>query len=355
MITANLKDFLILKNKNVVEAMRKIDSNAKGILFVVDNNRKLLGVVTDGDIRRWLLATGNLNESVEKIMNCNPKVIYRKDMKSAQKEMKRYVITALPVVSTEYVITDIIFREYPEDGMELNMADAVLKKVPVVVMAGGVGSRLYPYTKILPKPLIPIGDVPIMERIIEKFKENGAGDFYATLNYRKEMIKSYFSELPIGNSICYIEEDKPLGTAGSLNMLNGRLKVPFFVTNCDIIIYANYADIYNYHMEAGNEITLVAALKNVRVPYGVVRSGANGKVTQIEEKPEMSYFVNTGMYILNPQLLDDIPKDTPFHMTDLIDLLLKQDRKVGMYPISEDSFLDMGEIEEMKRMEEKIR
>ena len=136
--------------------------------------------------------------------------------------------------------------------------------------------------------------------------------------------------------------------------MNKVFEAPFIVTNCDILIHADYGDIYQYHKESGNELTIVSALKNITVPYGVIHSSQNGLVDSMEEKPKLSYFVNTGMYILNPELINMIPSNTFFHMTDLADLLLKENRKVGMYPISEDSFLDMGEFEEMHRMEEKL-
>ena len=223
-----------------------------------------------------------------------------------------------------------------------------------IVLAGGKGTRLYPYTKLLPKPLIPIGDIPIMERIIDAFREYGARTFYVTVNYRKSMIKSYFSEVAAGYQIKYVEEEKPLGTAGSLPLLGDAFHEPFLVTNCDVLIHANYADIYKHHQEMGNELTIVTALKNIVVPYGVIHSSGNGRIDAMEEKPKLSYFVNTGMYILNPAVLDEIPRDAFFHMTDLADKLLKEGRQVGMYPISEDSFLDMGEFEEMRRMEEKL-
>ena len=231
---------------------------------------------------------------------------------------------------------------------------ASLSEVPVIIMAGGKGTRLYPYTKVLPKPLIPIGDIPIMERIINKFRDYGAEKFFATVNYKKGMIKSYFAENQMDFTIDYVEEDKPLGTAGSLSLIKEQFEKPFIVTNCDILINADYDDIYKYHMESGNELTIVSALKNIVVPYGVIHSSENGTVASMEEKPKLSYFVNTGMYILNPELIKDIPDDTFFHMTDLTNKLLKEGRKVGMYPISEDSFLDMGEFEEMHRMEAKL-
>lgn len=347
-----LTPFLISPDSTVVEAMQKIDSNARGILFVVNQNRKLVGVLTDGDIRRWLVKTGELHGIVERVMNHNPRVICRKEASAAKEYMAQQSITALPVVNAKGCISDIIFRGSEKEDEPKQKCG--LEQVPVVIMAGGKGTRLYPYTKILPKPLIPIGDIPIMERIINHFAEYGASEFYATVNYRKSMIKSYFSELGADYSLCYVEEDKPLGTAGSLRLIEDIFDGPFVVTNCDILIHADYGDIYRYHKESGNELTIVTALKNIVVPYGVVHSAENGAVQSMEEKPRLSYFVNTGMYVLNPDLIKEIPEDTFFHMTDLSDLLLEQKRKVGMYPISEDSFLDMGEFEEMRRMEEKL-
>ena len=145
-----------------------------------------------------------------------------------------------------------------------------------------------------------------------------------------------------------------MGTAGSLGLIEKEFTTPLIVTNCDILIHADYIDIFQYHKDSGNELTIVTALKNIIVPYGVIHSRENGVICSMEEKPKLSYFVNTGMYILNPQLLWEVPKDTFFHMTDLAGQLIKEKRKVGMYPISEDSFLDMGEFEEMRRMEQKL-
>lgn len=347
-----LEAFLISSDSTVVEAMQKIDCNARGILFVTENQQKLVGVITDGDIRRWLIRTGDLSAVIGKFMNTNPKKIVRKEQSQAKALMHKYSITALPVVTSKGVVSDIIFRD--DEILKHKKRKGTLKDVPVVIMAGGKGTRLYPYTKILPKPLIPIGDIPIMERIITKFCEYDVQYFYATVNYRKNMIKSYFSESERDYKLHYVEEDKPLGTAGSLQLIEEEFTEPFIVTNCDILIHADYEDIYQYHKESGNELTIVTALKNIVVPYGVVHSSENGAVQTMEEKPKLSYFVNTGMYILNSDLKNEIPKDTFFHMTDLTNKLLKEHRKVGMYPISEDSFLDMGEFEEMHRMEKKL-
>lgn len=347
-----LDNFIIRKEQTVVDALQKIDANAKGIVFVVDENGCLAGTLTDGDIRRWLLKTGDLKGKVESIMNRNPKFVYRKDSKMAMEEMEKYQITALAIVDTKGKIQDIVFRS--QSTVEKDEQEQLLKEVPVIIMAGGKGTRLYPYTKILPKPLVPVGDIPIMERIINKFRDFGVKDFYATLNYRKNMIKSYFSEIEADYNISYVEENEPLGTAGSLCLIEKKFDGPVIVTNCDILINEDYNEIYRYHINSGNEMTLVSAIKNIVVPYGVIHSAENGSISSLEEKPKLSYFVNTGMYLLNPEILDEIPKNTFYHMTHLADKLLKEGRKVGMYPVGEDAFLDMGEFEEMHRMEQAL-
>ncbi|MBE5901369.1 MAG: CBS domain-containing protein [Lachnospiraceae bacterium] len=347
-----LKNFLIHPDATVVDAMQKIDKNAKGILFVVDDKERLCGSLTDGDVRRWLIKTGNMYSFVENLMNKSPKFLYSNNVKKYREYLQKHEIRVAPVVTPDNVVCDIVFLEgeYHEEKTH----QGALTDVPVVIMAGGKGTRLYPYTKVLPKPLIPIGDIPIMERIIDRFRDFGVKEFWATVNYKKGMIKSYFGDVVTDYDLFYVEEDRPLGTAGSLHLIEEDFDKPIIVTNCDILIQADYADVYRYHKKTGNALTIVTALKNIVVPYGVVHSKEQGRITGMEEKPKLSYFVNTGMYVLNPEILKAIPKDTFFHMTDVADMLLKQNRPVGMYPISEDSFLDMGEFEEMHRMEQKL-
>lgn len=335
----------------VVEAMEKIDLNARGILFIINDKEELTGVVTDGDIRRWLIKTANLEAEVSQLMNKNPKFLYKADKTNVLVYMKEKRVHALPIIDNQNRIIDIILDD---DENNTCVNSNALSEVPVIIMAGGKGTRLYPYTKVLPKPLIPIGDIPILERIINRFCEYGASEYYMTVNYKKGMIKAHFAELQPEYSIEYVEEDKPLGTGGSIKLIKKKFDVPVVVTNCDTLIEADYEDIYRYHKESGNAMTIVSALKNIEVPYGVLRTGEKGIVKAFEEKPKLSYFINTGMYIVNPDVLDEIPEDTFFHMTHLAEKLMAEGQQVGMYPISEEAFLDMGEFEEMRRMEEKL-
>ena len=352
MKTEELFKYLAESECQLVEAMKIIDQNTKGIIFVVNKERSLLGVLTDGDIRRWIIKTGKLDVQIQHIMNSNPKFVYQDSLSTADQIFEKNKITALPVINNWGKVEDILFN-YEIDKHEHGQKQG-LEGIPVVVMAGGKGTRLYPYTKILPKPLIPIGDIPIIERIFQQFAGYGTKDFWVTVNYKKNMIMSYFAEVTKNYELHYVEETSPLGTGGSLHLIPDQFTKPVIVTNCDILIEADYEDIYKHHLSSGNKMTIVTALKNIIVPYGVVHPQENGAIDSMEEKPKLSYFVNTGFYIINQDIIHKIPKNQFFHMTDLADLLMKEGERVGMYPISEDSFLDMGEFEEMHRMEEKL-
>lgn len=351
MVMERIAKFVGRDNLTIVDAMGKIDLNSKGILFVVDESDKLVGALSDGDIRRWLMNAGEISASVSNAMNKSPKSLTIDEKINAIKVMKEQYITAIPIVDEDNRIVDIVVLSPIEEDKKKTDC---LTGVPVVVMAGGKGTRLYPYTKILPKPLIPIGDTPIVERIIEYYTDFGIDTFYITVNYKKAMIRSYFEELKPDYIIKYVEESKPLGTGGSIKLIEDKFDRPIFITNCDALILADYSDIYQYHLNSGNDITMVSALKNIQIPYGVLHTGDNGGLESMEEKPKLSYFINTGMYIINPETIDLIPDDVMFHMTHLVEAVMKNGGKVGTYPVSEDSFLDMGEFDEMKRMEEKL-
>lgn len=347
-----IQDFIRELPLTVVEAMAQIDAHAHdaGLVFIIDNKQRLIGCITDGDIRRWILKGGQLNASIENVMHKSPVYLYECEKANAKAAMREKVIRAIPILDRNDKIIDIVLSQ--EDNNKKN--EKKLHGVPVIIMAGGRGTRLYPYTRILPKPLIPIGDTPIVERIIDCYVDYGIDKFYMTVNYKKSMLRSYFNDLAPQYVVKFVEEEKPLGTGGSIKLIEEKFDKPIFVTNCDALIRGDYADIYEHHIKCGNDITMVVALKNITVPYGVIKSGENGELLSMEEKPTLSYFINTGMYVINPKTIELIPDDTMFHMTHLVEKVMQQGGKVGTYPISEDSFLDMGEFEEMKRMEQKL-
>ena len=350
-MSKDIQKFLGNKDITIVEAMRRIDENAKGIIYIVDENNCLIGALSDGDIRRWIIKTGDLKSPISNAMNDYVSYVMNNCVYEAMNIMNEKKITSVPVVDSRKKVVDIVFLN--GDNIANCSSDALVH-VPVIVMAGGKGTRLYPYTKILPKPLIPIGEIPILERILNRFHDFGANKFYLTVNYKKEMIRSYFNELKPNYAIEYVEEDTPLGTAGSIRLIQKKFDAPVIVTNCDILIQADYGKILDYHKESKNDMTIVSSLKNITIPYGVITAEEQGRVVTMEEKPTMSHFINTGMYIVNPEHLDKIPNNTVFHMTHLAEKLLEEKMQVGMYPISENSYLDMGQFEEMKRMEEHL-
>lgn len=342
----DIKEIIIDENYSIREAIKKIDETGKKVLFVEEKG-KLKGVISDGDVRRWILKSGDLNDSAKNIINYHPVYITENEIDAAIEIMKEKSITSIPVVNTNKEIVSAVF--WNDMKIERKHHGNTLK-FPVVIMAGGIGSRLYPYTKILPKPLIPIGDTPIVERIIDKFVNYGSVDFYLTVNYKKNMIKSYFDDLEKAYNVNYVEEEKPLGTGGSLFLLKDKLKDTFFVSNCDILIEADYESIYKYHKEAGNLVTMVCAMKNLTIPYGVIELDSDGKIKQMVEKPEYSFLTNTGMYIVEPEVLKVIPDNKFINFPDIIDMLRNDGKNVGVYPIREKCWMDMGQIEEMEEM-----
>jgi NDP-sugar pyrophosphorylase family protein len=216
-------------------------------------------------------------------------------------------------------------------------------------MAGGKGTRLDPFTRVLPKPLIPIGDKAVIEIIIDSFLGYGVTAFHISINHKAKLIKSFFEELHPTYSVKFIEEDQPLGTIGGLRALIGLVDGPLIVTNCDIIVRADYADLVHTHEKDGNDITVVASLKDYNIPYGVCELEAGGRLKRIIEKPHYDLLVNTGMYVLRSDILSLIPENRMCHATELIDIVVRNGGKIGVFPISEKAWLDTGEWAEYRR------
>ena len=221
--------------------------------------------------------------------------------------------------------------------------------VPVVIMAGGLGTRLKPLTNVLPKPLIPIGEKTIIEEIFDRFGKHGCENFYISVNYKSDLIEYYLNNQHLPYALHFFKESQPMGTAGSLSLLKGKLNQTFFVSNCDILIEQDYSEILAYHRSNKNEITVVAALKHFPIAYGTIETGKNGKLIKLVEKPELTFKINSGMYILEPHLLEEIPGNELFHITQLIDKVLERKGNVGVFPVSDKSWKDIGSWEELKQ------
>ena len=342
------KEMLIDEETTVLQAMERLDVVAKKVLFIVKDD-VLLAALSDGDIRRWILSQGDLHAEVKYVANFDPKYMCNTNKSQALEYMKTNDIQVLPIVDNDKKIKNIIFWNDKEISVISEKIDA-----PVIMMAGGLGTRLYPYTKILPKPLIPIGEIPIAEHIINSFRKFGCDKYYLVVNHKKNMIKAYFNEIEKDYDVEYIDEDTPLGTGGGLSLLKGKIDKTFIFTNCDILITEDISAIYNFHKKEKNIITMVCSLKNFQIPYGVVEIGKNGSIESMKEKPELSFFTNTGCYIVEPEVIDYIKDNTFIGFPDVVEEYKNAGKKVGVYPISESSWLDMGQLDELEKTRNRL-
>lgn len=327
-----------------------MDALTKGqekIVFVVDANDTLLGTLTDGDVRRFILAGHELSGSIQNAYNQHP-VFVRKGAYSPQdlkNLFQEHAVDVLPIVDDAGRVMDHASLHDLVDSRASGAGD--ISGVPVVIMAGGQGTRLAPFTHVLPKPLIPIEGKPVIDHIMERFRAAGATGFYLTVNHKARILRAYIED--VGEKVTFVEEDKPLGTAGALRLLAGRFDRPVIVTNCDVLVAANYRELLDFHAASGCRITLVASVRNFRLPYGSCILAGDGTLAGIEEKPELTRLVNTGLYVIDPGLFPGIPAGTPYHMTNLMSDLMDSGERVGVFPVSSEAWVDVGEWEEYRR------
>ncbi len=345
----NRADITIDSSATLLDALKLMDSSHTKQLIILENGL-YVNMVTIGDIQRAIIQNRSLETRVTDI-EIGGKVVGYTFKGDSIDRLRALMVEIradfMPVIDADGRVAEIILREdvlrdKPRISKPLNLS--------VVIMAGGRGSRLKPISNIIPKPLIPVGNATISENIMDRFIEAGCSNFYFSVNYKKELIKHYFENLPESRyKIEFIVEDKPLGTAGSLHLLKNKISETFFVSNCDILIDQDYREIYAYHREQSNEISLVAALKHFKIAYGTVESGFGGILQSMDEKPEYTYKVNAGLYLLEPHLLGGIPEDRMYHITELISDVKNRGGKVGVFPVSQGAWLDIGEWPEYIR------
>ena len=291
--------------------------------------------------------------------NKKPVFIRREEFSKerAKKILLDNKLDLLPVVDDEKRVVDYITWNQAFSEEKLGPIQKSKVDVPVVIMAGGEGTRLEPFTKILPKPLIPVGDKTIVEMIMEEFSAHGVKDFYLTLNYKGEMIEAYFNYNGNGKDykINYLREDEYLGTAGGLKMLEDIIGDTFIVSNCDVIVKADFEQVLALHKEQHATMTILSSIQYYKVPYGVVKFRGRGEVLDIIEKPEYTLTVNTGVYVLSKEALQFIPENSSFDMTDLVKNLIEKGRRVITYPVNENDYVDIGHWDEYKRAVEKLQ
>ncbi len=345
-----IKKILIKENQSIHKAMQMLQKSAEQCLIVINSKNQFKGTITDGDIRRYILKGNNIDSSIKKAFNNNPKYIFKKNIKYKKVEelLEKYNLPLIPVIDEDLHPVEF-FNKKNLSVRSKNKINNNKVDVPVVIMAGGKGTRLKPFSQVLPKPLIPINDKTLIEHIINKFNIYGVNKFILTINYKSKIIQSFFSELNKDYKIQFIREEKELGTAGGLSLINKELNKPFFVTNCDTIINEDYSKIYNFHLKEKNHITIVAAMKKYVIPFGICEVDKKGLLKKITEKPSSNYLVNTGMYVVNKEVIKLIPKNKKINFTDLVVKCTKMKKKISIYPIVEDSWIDVGQWPEYKK------
>lgn len=331
---------MVLPETPIIEAMRLMDETALQIIMVVNEERQLLGTVTDGDIRRAILKGTELTEPIEKVMNKRPTAFKanesRQDMLTA---MRLLDFSRVPIVDDQYRVVGLQILD--------KLLRPASKDNPVVLMAGGLGSRLSALTQNCPKPLLPIGNQPVLQTILENFISYGFHKFYISVNYKAEMIKDYFGNGSRWDvTIEYIHEDKRMGTAGALSLLPERPQQPFFVMNGDILTKVNFLQLLDFHAEHRAAATMCAYRYELQIPYGVLKVNRY-RLQEITEKPTQSFFVNAGIYVLEPQTLDHIPADTFFDMPSLFDKIIASGQESAVFPIRE-YWLDIGKMSDFE-------
>lgn len=335
----------IESDESILRALKKMDAIDRKLLLVFKNDA-FIGVLSIGDVQRAIINNTSLDTAIRQIMRKTFLSVSPEDsIEVVRQKMLLHRTECMPVVDSEGSLKDVIFWE--ELFAEVRAQPSKQYKLPVVIMAGGQGTRLRPITHVLPKPLIPINNKTIIEHIMDRFLEIGCDDFIISLNYKADFIKDYLTHyIPPKYKLTFIKEEKPLGTGGSLFFLKDLIKSTFFVSNCDILIDQDLSDILDFHVENKNDLTIIAALKHFHIPYGTIETAEKGKLVKITEKPEITFKVNSGLYILEPELLESIDENTHLNITDFIANIASSGKNIGVFPVSENSWTDIGDWKE---------
>jgi len=341
-----LKTVLISPEEPIAEAVRRLDEAGTGVLLVCDADRRLRGVLTDGDIRRAMLRNISFQEPCRTIATAEP-VVGRPETTPAEalEILNRADLNQLPIVDAQDSrIVGLLLRRDLVSSEQLGLS--------AVIMAGGFGTRLQPLTKDTPKPMLPVGDRPLLERTIGRLREAGIKHVNVTTHYLAERITSYFGDgEAFGVEINYVSEDRPMGTAGGLRLMDAH-EEPLLVINGDILTAMDFRDLLAYHRRHRAELTVCVRKYDFQVPYGVLECDGP-RVVGIREKPVVSFLVNAGIYLLEPSAQRFIPVDRPFDMTDLIARLIKEGRPMVSYPVVE-YWLDVGRQADYKQANEDV-
>ncbi len=334
-----MKDILIKPNSTIQETLIKLQTSSLKCLIVVNKNNTLLGTINDGDIRRAIIGNAKLKYKIAKYYKKNCYFIKDTQLSNinVNEKLKKLQINLIPVVNRnnkviDYISDNVLPKKFP---LEKN------KKIQTIIMAGGLGTRLKPFTNILPKPLLPFRNKTIIENVITTFTNYGLNKFIVSLNYKNTLIKAFFKDLNPNFKVSFLEETKPLGTAGVLYKLKNKNK-KYIISNCDVIFDIDYNYLINFHEKKKFDITLVGALQKNKIPYGVCKV-QNNKLQNIIEKPESNYMANTGLYLVNSKVFKLINKNENLSFVDLINRAVSKKMSIGVFPIPSNAWIDLGQ------------
>ena len=343
-----MKDISVRTNTTISQAMQTLEKTAEKCLLVTDDNNKLLGTLTDGDLRRAILKGMKFSDNILECYQIDATIFIQGNytQEDVTRGLRDKKLDLIPIVDKDRKVVDYLTWSNINGGKQNKK---LLEDISVVIMAGGKGTRMEPFTKVLPKPLLLINEKPIIEHIIEQFLNTGCLNFFLTVNYKGKILKAYFEELQPDYNISFVDENEPLGTAGALQFLKGKFDKPFFVTNCDIVVKSDYTNLYEFHQNGNYDITIVASAKEYQIPYGACELNGEGHLSHINEKPKFDFLINTGLYVLNTDILELIPENNFYHITQLIADAKKQGKKVGIFPIEDEAWVDIGQWAEYEK------
>tara|TARA_X000000950_G_scaffold274431_1_gene359540 strand:+ start:136 stop:1185 length:1050 start_codon:yes stop_codon:yes gene_type:complete len=340
------KNFFINENKTIKETLIKLSKCATKGLAVVNSSKKLIGVISDGDIRKKLITGINLNSPIKKICNKKPIFFKKNNIKHnfVSKLFKDKKIDIIPIIDKNKKLYRVIhWSDIIENKLKTNF-------VPVVILAGGKGTRLRPFAKILPKPLIPINNKTLIENIIQKFREENFNHFIFTLNYKKNILESFLKGLSYKNAILEtLHEKKPLGTSGCLSVLKRFSYNEFVVTNCDMYIDVDYKKILQFHKKNKNDLTIISSTYEMQIPYGIIKKNRRFKFLQLQEKPSFKSNINLGSYIVGKKIFNLLTNNKYEDMNKTIMKAKKRGLNIGLYNIGKDKWFDYGDWEKFNK------
>ena len=339
------KHLIINNNQSISKALRYLKKNGQKCLIISNEKRQLLGSLSDGDIRNYLLKNNNLKSNIINVYNKKPIFIFedRLSKKKLLTLFSKYEVSLIPMVNKKKQIVDVFVKDDLNNKIILNN-----DTIPVLIMAGGKGVRLKPFTEVLPKPLIPLKGIPIIQIIINKFYKYNFSPIFISLNYKDKIMKAYLNDFKEKYDLHYINENKPLGTIGSAKLISDIKFKNLIVTNCDILLNYNYKKILDFHLKNRFDVTVIGVKKKLQIPYGLISKNKNTLI-QIKEKPTIDFQINGGLYIFKKSIIDKIPKNKKYDLTDLVNLAIKNKNKIGVYEISENKWGDIGQWDEYKQ------